>query len=51
MVNRKGERSTIAELLTRYPVYVIHAGEETYRLNPKIEAIPLSRLLSDLKPL
>jgi hypothetical protein len=32
-------------------LYVIHAGETTYRLHPKIEAVPLSRILIDLEPL
>jgi predicted AAA+ superfamily ATPase len=43
-------RSALSDLRLQH-LYVIHAGEETYRLDPKIEAIPLSRLLSDLKPL
>jgi predicted AAA+ superfamily ATPase len=43
-------RSALSDLRLQH-LYVIHAGEETYRLDPKIEAIPLSRLLSDFKPL
>lgn len=37
--------------LRLHRLYVIHAGEETYRLDRQIDAIPLGRLLSDMKPL
>jgi uncharacterized protein len=43
-------RSAISDLhLER--LYVVHAGQETFALHPKVEAIPLSRILLDLSPL
>jgi uncharacterized protein len=32
-------------------LYVLHAGEDTFQLHRQVEAISLSRLLSDLRPL
>jgi hypothetical protein len=43
-------RSALSDLRLQR-LYVIHAGETTYRLHPKIEAVPLSRILVDLEPL
>jgi len=43
-------RSALADLRLQR-LYVIYAGDKTYRLDRQVEAVPLSRLLSDLEPL
>jgi len=43
-------RSALSDLRLQH-LYVIHAGDKTYRLHRKVEAVPLLRLLLDLKPL
>jgi hypothetical protein len=43
-------RSALSDLRLQR-LYVIHAGDRTYLLDRKVEAVPLRRLLSDLKPL
>jgi len=43
-------KSALADLRL-HRLYVIHAGQDTYQLARRVVAIPLSRLLSALKPL
>lgn len=43
-------RSALSDLRLKR-LYVIHAGEETFQLHRQVDAIPLSRLLSDVRPL
>ena len=43
-------RSALSDLRLQR-LYVIHAGEDTFRLHRYVEAIALSRLLLDLRPL
>jgi predicted AAA+ superfamily ATPase len=43
-------RSALSDLRLQR-LYVIHAGEDTFQLHRQVEAIALSRLLSDLRPL
>jgi hypothetical protein len=43
-------RSALSDLRLQR-LYVVHAGEDTYQLHPNVDAVSLSRLLSDLPPL
>jgi predicted AAA+ superfamily ATPase len=43
-------RSALSDLRLQR-LYVVHAGEETFQLHRRVDAIPLSRLLRDLTPL
>ncbi len=43
-------RSALADLRLQR-LYVVYAGERVYPLDRRIDAVPLSRLLSDLEPL
>lgn len=42
-------RSALADLRLQRLI-VVHAGEDSFQLHPKVDAIPLSRLLTDLRP-
>ena len=43
-------RSALSDLRLQRLI-VVHAGEETFQLHRRVDAIPLSRLLTDLRPL